>query len=64
MNFIIFNVIFFTISYIIDYMAVNWFGLVEWSQNYLYYIILINLPLSTFITYKYVKKIKEFLGVE
>jgi DNA integrity scanning protein DisA with diadenylate cyclase activity len=49
MNFIIFNAILFSISYIIDYIAVDWFDMVEWSMNYINYLLFINFPISTIL---------------
>jgi len=63
MNFIIFNVILFLISYIIDYIAVNLFGLIEWSATYINYLLFINLPVSTILTYLSIRRVKEFLGI-
>jgi len=63
MKFLLFNVILFFISYVIDYIAIHLFGLVEWSENYIYYLVVINLPVSTFLTYLAMKKIKEFIGL-
>jgi len=64
MNFIIFNVILFIYSYIIDYFAVDLYGLEEWSMKYIQYLFLINLPISTILTYMSIGKIKEYLGVD
>ena len=58
-NFIIFNILLIVISSVIDYIAIDWFGLVEWSSNYIYYIFFINLPLSTFLAYYLNRKYKE-----
>ena len=63
MNFIIFNFILFGISSLIDYIATDWFQIVEWSREYIYYLFLINLPISTMLTYLCIRKIKEFLGL-
>jgi len=63
MNFLLFNIVIFTISSILDYIAIHIFGLVEWSESYIYYLIIINLPISSFATYKLMPKIKEFLSI-
>jgi len=63
MNFFFFNIVLFTISYILDYIAIHIFGLVEWSDSYIYYLIIINIPVSSFATYKLMPKIKEFLSL-
>jgi len=63
MNFLLFNIVIFTISSILDYIAIHIFGLVEWSESYIYYLIIINLPISSFTTYKLMPKIKEFLSI-
>ena len=48
----------------IDYIAVDWYGLVEWSMDYINYLIFINLPISTILTYLSIGRIKRFLGLE
>ena len=60
-NFFIFNFILFIVSYLIDYIAVDIIGLVEWSREYIYYLVTINIPFSTVITYIVMKKIKNSL---
>jgi len=64
MNFLIFNVILFGISYILDYMAIHIFGVVEWSEAYMYYLFVINIPVSIFLTYIAVRRLREYMGVE
>ena len=61
MNYIIFNIILFIISYNIDQSIVNWFDIVPWSQNYIFYTIVFNLPISFLITVIIIKKIKQLL---
>jgi len=60
-NFIIFNVLLFIISSIIDYIVIYMFGIIEWSEKYFYYLIFVNIPLSSFLSYKVNKKIKDYL---
>ena len=64
MNFILFNAVLCCISYMIDYIAVDLYGLIEWSAEYINYLLFINLPISTILTYLSISKIKEFLGLE
>ncbi len=63
MNFLLFNIVLFAISSVLDYIAIHIFGLVEWSDSYIYYLIIINIPISSFATYKLIPKIKEYLSL-
>jgi hypothetical protein len=64
MNFVIFNTVLFCISYIIDYIAIDWFGLVQWSSKYINYLLFVNFPISSIATYLIIDKVKEFLGLD
>jgi hypothetical protein len=63
MNFIIFNIILVCFSLIIDYIAVDLYGLVEWTSSYINYLVFINLPISLIATYLSIGKVKTFLGI-
>jgi len=61
MHFLLFNIILFGISYVVDYVGVHIFHIVEWSESYLYYLILVNIPLSLILTYMAMRKIKGLI---
>jgi len=61
MNFLLFNIILFFISYLLDYIAINIFGITEWSKAYLYYLFIINIPFSIVLTYILMRRVKEYL---
>jgi len=61
MNFLLFNIILFSISYLLDYIGMHVFGIIEWSETYIYYLVLLNIPLSFVLTYIVMKRVKELV---
>ena len=62
MHFVLFNMILFIISYLLDYMGTHIFGIIDWSEAYLYYLVLVNIPLSITLTYIVMRKIKSLIS--
>jgi len=61
MKFILFNIFLMCISYAMDYVAIDLFSLVKWSNSYIYYFFIINLPISLLMSNMLMNKIKYYL---
>ena len=59
MNFLLFNIVLFIISYSIDYIALDWFNVEPWSKEFMQYYLFVNIPISALLTVVIVNKIKS-----
>ncbi len=59
MKFLLFNIILFGISYLLDYVGTRVFGIIEWSETYLYYLVLVDIPLSMTLTYIVMRQLRD-----
>ena len=63
-KFVYFNIIMFVISSIIDYIATSFFGVESsFSNDYIQYLLFINLPIATILTLYIMNKASNFLGI-
>jgi hypothetical protein len=59
MQFLAFNIVLFLVSYIIDIIAINYFGVVAWRREFLEYYLFVNIPISALSTVLIINTIKS-----
>lgn len=62
MNYIVFNILMIVVSYGMDKAIVDLMDLEYWSQDYIFYTIVFNLPISVLITIVIMRKMKQLFN--